>query len=79
MIGNPIDVKVVKDDMNGLTIITSDDAASGEEVMTEVYTLDGRLVAGYQPGEAVDVAPGVYVLSHRMSDGSVKVEKKAIR
>ncbi len=79
VIGNPIDVKVVKDDMNGLTIITSDDAASGEEVMTEVYTLDGRLVAGYQPGEAVDVAPGVYVLSHRMSDGSVKVEKKAIR
>lgn len=79
VIGTPIDVKVVKDDMNGLTIITSDDAASGEEVMTEVYTLDGRQVAAYQPGEAIDVAPGVYVLSHRMSDGSVKVEKKAIR
>lgn len=78
VIGNPIDVMVVNDATAGLTIVAAE-ATAGEEVMTEVYTLDGRLAGSYQPGEPFGGASGVYVLRHLMSDGSVNVEKKMIR
>lgn len=79
VIGTPIDVKVVSDTTSGLRIVSADGDTTGEEVMTEVYTLDGRLAGSYQPGETFETASGVYVLRHLMSDGTVNVEKKMFR
>lgn len=77
VIGNPIDVKVVKDSTLGLSILPAD--GCGEIVMTEVYSLDGRLAGSYRAGEEFCPAAGIYVLRHQMSEGSVKVEKKTWR
>lgn len=76
VIGSPIDVKVVNDSTMGLTIITAGDSG-GEIVLTEVYTLDGRHAGSYHPGEMPEIASGIYVFRHLMSDGTVKVEKKS--
>lgn len=46
---------------------------------TEVYNLNGQYVQSYENDEMPALTPGIYVLRHTMSDGSVETEKVAIR